>query len=79
MFSYHHAVWDLACALAETGEFANVTMIEQELSRRGISQAVTENSRKREFLTRACHAARDGIEVEARYGAAARAMPAGAL
>lgn len=53
------SVWKLACELAETGDFANVVMIERELLRRGIREPVTSNAFKREFLTRLCHAAKE--------------------
>lgn len=62
MPSNKHA-WELACALARSGEYANVVMIERELRRRGILEAgacVTTHILKRELLTRLCHAARNG-------------------
>lgn len=78
MFSLERAVWDLACELAETGEFANITMIERELSLRGISHGVTENAWKRQLLTRTCHAARSGHNVSfaAIASAHSRSLPA---
>jgi hypothetical protein len=55
-------VWDVACDLARSGDFANVIMIEKELRRRGLigEEHVTTNVPKRELLTRLCHAARNG-------------------
>ncbi len=59
--------WNLACALARSGEYANVVMIERELRRRGVLKdgPLTTQSFRRELLTRVCHAARRGdIEAE---------------
>lgn len=61
------SVWETACDMAASGEYANVAVIERELRRRGlIASEITSNVYKREFLTRACHAARDGVRMEFR-------------
>ena len=60
-------VWQMACEMAASGAYANVATIERELRRRDlISREITGNVYKREFLTRACHAGRDGVRMEFR-------------
>ena len=55
-------VWNLACELARSGDYANVVMIEYELRRRGrlAGDSITRSAYRRELLTRLCHAARSG-------------------
>jgi hypothetical protein len=59
---YDKNAWKIACELARTGKYANVVMIERELRHRGILKggSVTTHILRRELLTRACHAARNG-------------------
>jgi hypothetical protein len=59
-------VWNLACELARSGNYANVVMIEYELRRRGelSGEAITNSAYRRELLTRLCHAARSGEFIE---------------
>ena len=66
MFS-DNSVWKIACEMAASGAYTNVATIERELRRRGlISREITSNVYRREFLTRACHAGRDGVRLEFR-------------
>jgi hypothetical protein len=54
--------WKLACALARSGAYDNVVLVEYELRRRGlIKEVLTDNAFWREHITRRCHAARDGV------------------
>jgi hypothetical protein len=75
------AVWALACELARSGAYENIVTIELELRQRGrLGQGeITHNTYWREYLTRLCHAARDGMRVEAqgrRDSAIRAAVPA---
>jgi hypothetical protein len=56
--------WEAACELARSGNYANVVMIERELRRRdllGRGESIATSILRRELLTRACHAARNGV------------------
>jgi hypothetical protein len=61
MFHDKH-LWQLACDMARSGEYANIIMIERELRRQGLlaGEHLTTNIVKRELLTRVCHAVRNG-------------------
>ena len=62
------SAWEVGCELARSGDYANVIMIERELRRRGIlglGESVTASIFRRERLTRACHAARNGVDSDA--------------
>lgn len=61
------SVWDLACDLARSGQYANVVMVERELRRLGTLKAgapLTTHILRRELITRVCHAARAGAYAE---------------
>ena len=58
---YDAKLWELACQLARSGDYANVVMIERELELRGLLDGpITTNQYKRNLLTRTCHAMRGG-------------------
>ena len=62
-------VWSLACELARSGKYENIVTIERELRQRNLlgHGTVTHNTYWREYLTRLCHAARDGSAIVENY------------